>query len=57
MIWMICMICMIWLMLSGGSRIIRIIYWHMLPVLDLYYAEPTQPRIAAGEELQQTIYL
>ena len=37
-------------MLPGGNRIIYMIY-HMLPGLDLYYADTAQPLTAAGEEL------
>ena len=38
------------LMLPDGTRIICMI-WHMLPGLDLCYADPAQPLRTAGEEL------
>ena len=44
------MICMIWLMLPGGTRIIYMIS-HVFPGLDLYYADPAQPLTKPGEEL------
>ena len=44
-------------MLPGGSRAIYMIYWHILPGLDLYYADPEQPLTTAGggELLRGTI--
>ena len=41
---------MILLMLPGGSRVTCMI-WEMLPGLDLYYTDPLQHLITAGEEL------
>ena len=37
-------------MLPGGTRTIGRIE-HMFPELDLYYADPAQPLVTAGEEL------
>ena len=43
------MICMIWLMLPGGSRTICILE-HVFPGLDLYYTDPAQTLTTAVKE-------
>ena len=38
-------------MLPDEARIICMIYQHMIPGLNLYFADPAQPLTTAGEEL------